>query len=150
MAAPAPKADPVARAWTTQALVVAAALAVGLLLQRGLAARLEAIRVLSQTDMLAARAELAFVLQVVAVAVFGSTGMLGVALIAASWRAIRLEHFPPPGAWSWRSARVVTGPRARRLALVSLALAAALVLCSAAGGALTWYMAAVLLACKAT
>ena len=124
--------------------------AVGLLLARVLAIRLDAIRALAEVDVIAARAQLAFVLELVAVGVFGSIAVLGVALGVASWRAMRLEIFPPPGVWTWRGSRIVTGPRARPLALVSLALAIALTLASLAGGGVTWYMAERLLACKAT
>jgi len=150
MAAPAPTPRPLRRRLAARALVLLASVAVGLLLARVLAIRLDAIRALAQVDVIAARAELAFLLHLLAVGVFGSTALLGVALALASRRAMRLAVFPPPGVVRWRSARVVTGPRARPLALLSLALAIALMLASLAGGGLTWYMAGRLLACKAT
>ena len=150
MATPTPTARPLGRRLATRALVLLASAALGLLLARILAIRLDAIRALAEVDVIAARAELAFLLQLLAVGGFGSTVLLGVALALASRRAMRLAVFPPPGVFRWRSARVVTGPRARPLALVSLALAIALTLASLAGGGLTWYMAGRLLACKAT
>lgn len=130
-------------------LVLVAALALGLGLQHLVAVRLAAIQALARSDVLAARAELAALFRVGGIALFGTTGALGIALAAASRRAIRSEVFPPPGVWSWPDARVITGPKALRLASVSLALAVLLVACSAAGGGLAWYMAAKLLACRA-
>jgi hypothetical protein len=137
------------RAIVVRLLALAVAVALGLLLQRLLAERLEAIQSLARDDVVAARAKLATLFRVGGSALFGMTGAVGMALVQASRRAIRLEQFPPPGSWSLPPARRVTGPRARRLALVSLALAAVLVLASAAGAALSWSMAARLLACRA-
>lgn len=138
------------RFWATRALTLAGALALGLLLQHGLAARLEALQSLAREEPVRARAELAFLLRVVGSGVFGFTGVLGMAMIEACRRAIEAERFPPPGAWSWSAARIVTGPRARRLALAAMGVAVTLVACSIAGGALTWHMAARLLACRAS
>lgn len=98
--------------------------------------------------MIRARAELAGILHVAAIGVFGTTAATGVVLLLASRRALREERFPPSGAWTWRAPRVVTGAPARRLARIGIGLAAALILLSCAGGALTWYIASVLLACR--
>ena len=81
---------------------------------------------------------------------FGMTGALGILLCIASRQAHREQRFPPSGRWSWSSTRVVTGQRARVLARTGIVLALALVALSIAGGTLTWYLASVLLACRAT
>jgi hypothetical protein len=152
---PSQDADSAARAprtpreWVLRVLVAAGAVALGLVLEHALSARLAAIETLSRHDVLRARAELAFVLRGVAAGLFGLTTALGVLLMGASRRALAMGCFPPPGRWSWSGSRVVTGPRALRLARVSLALAGALVACSLAGGSLLWYLAARLLACRA-
>ena len=112
-------------------------------------ARLDEIQALASHDVIRARAELAGILRAVAVGVFGSTGALGVAIFASGRRALREERFPPSGVWSWGAPRIVTGPRARTMARAAMGLALALVLLSLAGGALTWYIASVLLACRA-
>ncbi|MEW6270714.1 MAG: hypothetical protein AB1689_15635, partial [Thermodesulfobacteriota bacterium] len=57
--------------------------------------------------------------------------------------------FPPPGVWSWGASRVVTGPRARTFARLTIGLAAALVACSLTGLGLVLYVARVLLDCRA-
>jgi len=111
MVSPAP---PLARAWRPVALrllVVAGAIALGLALQQVVTARLAAIQELSQTDVIAARRELAFVFRVAAVALVGGIGGLGVA-IAHSCRRARAEgRFPPSGTLAFGRARnVVTGP----------------------------------------
>jgi hypothetical protein len=149
MAAPDMQLPRSARFWATRALVLAAAIALGLALEQALSARLTEIQVLAKNDVIRARAELASLLRVGGVGFFGLIGALGVALIAAARRAIREERFPPPGMLSWGATRVFTGPLGRRIALTSLALAVALVVCSLAGAALVWHMAAVLVACKA-
>lgn len=130
-------------------LVLAAAVALGLALQRVLAARLEAIVELSQTDMLAARAELAHLFQLVGAAVFGLTGALGVAFAVSCRRPAEARQFPPPGLLSLGATRITTGPRAQTLTRIGLGLGIALFAASLAAGALIWYMAAVLLACRA-
>jgi hypothetical protein len=144
--APAPRAP---REWVLRVLVVAGAVALGLVLEHALSVRLAALETLSHHDVVRARAELAFLLRVVGAGLFGFTTTVGVLLMAASRRALAVGCFPPPGRWSWGGSRVVTGPRARRLARASLALAGALVICSLAGGSLLWYVAARLLACRA-
>jgi hypothetical protein len=129
---------------------VAAAIALGLVLQRWLTERLADIDALAKTDLLAARAELASICELGSVSVFGLTGAVGVMIVLSCRRSLALQQFPPPGRWSWGSARaVVTGPRARNLAHVGIALGVTLVLASAAGGGLLWYMARVLRACRA-
>jgi hypothetical protein len=106
-------------------LVLAAAIAIGLVLQHGLRARLDAIAELSERDVVRARAELALVFRVVGTIVFGVTGALGVAIAASSRHAVT--------------------SRAR----LGLGLGIALLVASLAGLALIGYMAAVLLACRA-
>jgi len=150
MVSPAP---PLARAWRPVALrllVVAGAIALGLALQQVVTARLAAIQELSQTDVIAARRELAFVFRVAAVALVGGIGGLGVA-IAHSCRRARAEgRFPPSGTLAFGRARnVVTGPRAQRLATTGIVLGVLLVLCSAMAGGLLWTMARTLLLCRA-
>ena len=106
-------------------LVLAGAVALGLVLQDVLRARLDAIAALSERDMLAARAELALVFRVVGTLVFGVTFALGVAIAQSSRRR--------------RDARERLG----------VAVGLALVVLSAAAFALIWYAAAVLEACRA-
>jgi hypothetical protein len=137
------------RSWATVCATLALAVVLGLALQHVLRERLDEIQALARHDVIRARAELAGILRAVAVGVFGSTGALGIAIFASGRRAVREERFPPSGVWSWGSARIVTGPRARAMARAAMGLALALVLLSFAGGALTWYIASVLLACRA-
>lgn len=137
------------RSWPTLCATLALAVVLGLALQHVLRSRLDEIQALATHDVVRARAEFAGILHTVAVGVFGTTGALGFAIFASSRRAMREERFPPSGPWSWGSARVVSGPRARTMARVGMGLALALVLLSFAGAALTWYVASVLLACRA-
>lgn len=150
MASPAP---PLARPWRPLAvrlLAVAGAVALGLALQQVVAARLAAIQALARTDMLAARAELAVVFRVAAVALFAGIGGLGAAIVLSSRRALAEGRFPPSGALAFGRARqAATGAPALRLARIGIALGALLVACSAAAGGLLWHMAQVLLACRA-
>ena len=106
-------------------LVLAGAIALGLVLQHLLRARLDGIALLAERDMLAARAELALVFRVVGTLVFGVTGALGIA-IAASWRHLR-------------------DARGR----LGVPLGIAITALSLAGLALIWYAAAVVAACRA-
>ncbi len=129
--------------------VVAAAIALGLVAQHVLSAYLWQIEELSETNLLEARASLARVLEVASVVVFGLTGSLGVTLFLAMRRSLALARFPVSDLWSFGSRRQPTlGPQARAWARAGMALAIALILASAAGGALGWYMAAVLRACR--
>ena len=137
------------RSWATACATLALAVVVGLALQHVLRARLDEIQALASHDVIRARAELAGILRAVAVGVFGSTGALGIAIFASGRRGLREDRFPPSGVWSWRAGRIVTGARARTMARAAVGLGLALVLLSFAGGALTWYMASVLLACRA-
>ena len=126
-------------------LLIAGAVALGLGLQHLLGVRLDAIVERSKVDMLAARAELAWLIRGVGAGVFGLTGALG-AVMAHSCRSPRLaERFPPPGLMSFGARHVVTGPTARTLTSVGLGLGVVLLLASIAGAALVWYMGAVLL-----
>lgn len=130
-------------------LVLAGAVALGLALQHVLRQRLDAIVAHSQQDMLAARAELATLIRVVGLGVFGLTGSLGAAMTNACRRPRLAERFPPPGILSIGARRVVTGPLAQSMTRVGLGLGIVLVAASLAGAALVWYMGAVLLACRA-
>ncbi len=129
--------------------VLAGAIGLGLWLQHVLALRLESLDELAKTDVLRARAELATLMQVIAVVVFGLTAALGVSIVVSCRRAAAEERFPPPGVWSWGTRRVLSGPAARRFAHVGIGLGALLFAASAAGGGLLWYMAAIVRACRA-
>jgi hypothetical protein len=131
-------------------LLVAGATALGLALQQVVAARLAAIQALSETDLLAARSELAQLLQIAAVALVTGIGGLGAAIVLSCRRAHAEGRFPPAGMRSFGRARVpVTGPRARTLATTGIVLGILLVVCAAAAGGLLWYMAGVLRMCRA-
>jgi hypothetical protein len=119
-------------------------------LQRLLGAHLEAIEELARSDVIAARAKLALVLRIGALGLFGPLAAFGVALALACRRALALGRFPPPGLFARGALRVVEGDPARRLAWAMLAAALALFVCSLAAGALSWKLAATLLACRAT
>ena len=137
------------RFWLSRIAVIALAIALGLLLQRVVAARLAEIQALSAESVIRARYELASFLRVGGSVLFGFTAATGLAIVASARRALSVGRFPPPGMWSWGAARVETGPRAVTLARVSLVLGALLVACSAAGGGLIWYAASVLVSCQA-
>jgi hypothetical protein len=149
MTAPASAPPRSFRPLLARVAVLALAVAAGLLLQRALARELDAIRVLAETDVLAARAQLAAWLRVGGAALFGLTGSVGVSVLFSSRRAIAEGRFPPTGVWSWGATQVVTGTAARRMGWIGIGLGAALVLCSAVAVALTWTMGAALLACRA-
>lgn len=138
------------RALLARLTVLAGAIALGLVLQHLVSAQLERIQTRSQTDLLGARAELASLFEVASVSVFGLTGALGVMIVIACRRSLALLEFPPPGLLSWGSRRVIaTGERARHAAVLGIALGVTLVLASAAGGGLLWYMARILRVCRA-
>jgi hypothetical protein len=149
MAAPEPQIARSPGFWLARTLVLAGAVAAGLLLQRVVAARLAAIDALAAQDVIRARAELASLLEVGGSLLFGLTTATGLSILASARRALTGGRFPPPGIWSWGAARVVTGPRAAALARTGLVLGALLAACSLAGGGLVWYMASVLRACQA-
>jgi hypothetical protein len=149
MTAPAATPPRSLRPLLARIAVLVLAIGVGLVLQRALARELETIRVLAETDVLAARAQLAAWLRIGGAALFGLTGAVGVAVIASSRRAIAEGRFPPPGLWSWGAARIVTGKAALRMGWIGIGLGAALLLCSAIAAVLTWEMGAMLLACRA-
>ena len=137
------------RFWAVRLAVLAVAVAVGLAGNSLVAAHLASIQELAKTDVLAARAQLAFVLQGMAVGLFGGIAALGVWLAGLGRRGMALAQFPPPGMVGWGTARVHTGAVGRRAARFAFALALLLVAASLAGGALTWWMAVRLLACRA-
>jgi hypothetical protein len=147
-AAPLPVAQS-RRYWLSRLLVLAGAVAAGLLLQRVVAARLEEIQALSAENVIRARYELAGFLRIGGAVLFGFTAATGLAVCLSARRALAVGRFPPPGIWSWGAARVETGPRALTLAKISLALGALLVACSAAGSGLVVYAASVLVSCRA-
>jgi hypothetical protein len=130
-------------------VVLASAVAIGLLLQHFLRRHLGTLQTLAQTDPLGARARFAVELRFGGLGLFGLTTALGVSVIATSFRGFRLARFPPPGLWAWGCSRTVIGPAARRMACVGLVLGSLVVACSIAGGAVTWQMAERLLACRA-
>lgn len=137
------------RSWLAALFTLAIAVALGLALQQVLRSRLDEIQTLAAHDVIRARAELAGIFRGVAALVFGTTGALGIAIFASGRRALREERFPPPGPWGWGAVRVVSGARARSMARAAMALAVALFVLSIAGAALSWYVASVLLACRA-
>jgi hypothetical protein len=149
MTAPTPPLARSPRFWVSRLAVLAGAVAAGLALQGVVAARLAEIQALAAEDVLRARAELAGLLRVGGALLFGLTTAVGVSIAASSRRALAEGRFPPSGIWSWGATRVATGPQAAALARVGLGLGALLVVCSLVAGALTWYLAAVLLACRA-
>jgi hypothetical protein len=106
-------------------LAVALAIAAGLALQDALRARLDQIGRLAESDLLAARAELALVLRVVGTLVLGTTACLGAAIVFVTRRM--------------RDTRERLGA----------GLGAALFVLSAVALAMLWYAAAVLAACRA-
>ena len=130
-------------------LVLAGAVALGLVLQHFLSQRLDAIVERSHSDMLAARAELALLIRVVGLAVFGLTGALGAAMTVSCRNPRDAERFPPPGLMSLGARRVVVGPMARTMTGIGLGVGLLLLCASLAGAGLVWYMGAVLLACRA-
>jgi hypothetical protein len=137
------------RYWSSRLVVMVGAIAIGLALQEALGTWLASIQALAERDVIAARAELAFLLRVVGGGVFAMTGIVGVAMSVASRRAFLAGVFPPPGVWSLGSRNRIVGPRAQMLARVWLGLAAVVTVLSLAGLGLVLYMAEVLLACKA-
>jgi len=145
----APRPGAARRLVVARLAVLAFAVAVGLALQGVVTARLEAIDGLSRVEPVRARGEMAALLRLAGAGVFGFTAVVGLSLLAASRRALRLEIFPPPGLWSWGAVRAITGPRARTVARVGVGLSVALVLLSLAAGSLLWYAAGRLLACGA-
>jgi hypothetical protein len=149
MAAPTSPLPRSPRFWIARLAVLAGAVAAGLALQGVVAGRLAEIQALAAEDVVRARAELAGLLRVGGALLFGLTTAVGVSIAASSRRALAEGRFPPSGVWSWGATRVATGPQATQLARVGVGLGALLVLSSVAAGALTWHMAAVLLACRA-
>jgi hypothetical protein len=137
------------RSWLASAAALAAVLALGLLAEQLVTARLAEIQALSETDMIRARAELAGLLRVGSACLFGLTGAAGLSIVLSSGRALAEGRFPPSGIWSWGAVHVVTGPRARTFARVCRILGALVIALSAAAAALAWHMASVLLACRA-
>ncbi len=128
MRTPAPETQRLRGALGGRLLVLAVAVALGLVLQKLLRERLDSIGLHSQRDMIAARAELAVLIRAVGLSVFGLTAALGAA-IAASCRSPRsAERFP---------------------AGVGLALGLLLLAASLAGAGFVWYVGALLLACRA-
>lgn len=137
------------RHWAPRLLVLAGAVAAGLALQTVIRARVDGIQALAASDVIAARAQLAHLLQVVGGGVLAITTAFGVALFVAARRAVATAVFPPPGVWSWGAPRTVTGPRAVTFGRLMLALAAALVACSLTGLGMVFFIAQRLLQCRA-
>ena len=139
-----------AREVWVRVLVLAGAMAAGLVLQRLLLQHLDALETLAETDPIAARRQLATELRVGGLGLFGLTCVLGGWVIAVSVRAFRAAQFPPPGVSTWRVARIATGATARRQAIAGMVLGAVLVAASLAAGVLTWKIAATFLVCGRT
>jgi hypothetical protein len=135
--------------WLVRGVVLAGAIALGLWLNGEVGAYLATIQERAQTDVLGARAELARVFRWLAVGLFGGVALLGLHLLATARRALRAGQYPPPGAWSFGATRHWQGEPARRVARIMTGLSVALVLLACAGGGLSWYVASVLLACRA-
>jgi hypothetical protein len=149
MATATPPGPRSARFLGSRFVVLAAAVGLGLALQSVVARRLSEITALAETDVLAARAQLAALLRVGGALLFGLTGAIGVSIAVSSRRAIAAGRFPAPGLWSWGARVVATGPAAVRMARVGLVLGAVVAVLSGVAAALVWYIAAVLLACRA-
>jgi hypothetical protein len=131
--------------------VLAGAVALGLALQGVLTARLEAIAALTDSDVVAARRDLAFLMRAIALPVLALTAGLGMVIALSCRHALAEGRFPPTGARAWgRTARTMTGPPARRVARLGIGLGATLFVCSVAAGGLLWWMTYVLLLCRAT
>jgi hypothetical protein len=137
------------RFWASRLLVVAAAMAIGIALQAPLTRHLEALQALAATDPLRARAELAQIFRFPMLGLFGATGGLGVHLVLASRRALRLGVFPPPGRSFGGTPRRFEGDAARRVAAFMLVLAVLLIAASLAGAWVSWQIAERLIACRA-
>jgi hypothetical protein len=130
--------------------VLVGAVVIGLLLNQLLQLHLAGLQALAHADPIAARARLASEIRLGGLALFATTGALGVAVMATSRCAARELRFPPVGAWGWGATRtVVSGQPARRLAYVGMILGLLLMVCSLAGGMLSWEMGTRLLACRA-
>ena len=125
------------------------AIVVGLALNHAVPVHMVTLETLAATDPIAARSQLAGEIRVGGLGLFALTGLLGVSIVLAARRSLTELRFPPPGMWSWGGARTVTGPGVRPVAFVVAFLGVLLVLCSLAGGALSWEMGARLLACRA-
>jgi hypothetical protein len=129
--------------------VLVGAMVLGLVLNHFVQRHLAALQVLAATDAIAARAQLATEIRIGGLGLFTLTALLGASLIATSRRSARELRFPPTGLWGWGATRIVTGPRARRLAFVGMILGALLIACSLTGAAVSWRMGTVLLTCRA-
>jgi hypothetical protein len=130
--------------------IVAAAVALGLLLQEALSERLARIVREADQDVVAARRDLAFLMRAVFVPVLALTTATGLAISRSARRSLRESCFPPAGSRLWsHGSRVVTGEPARRLARIGIGLGLALALCSLAAGGLLWWITRVLLLCRA-
>jgi hypothetical protein len=138
----------VARIAVARLLVLALAVAIGLVLQQALGTRLAEIVALGEHDKLAARAELAAWIRAVTMGACGLTAALGLALAGACRNPSAAQRFPPPGLLALGARRAITGPRARTLTRIGLVLGLALFGVSLAGIALGWHVGAVLLSCR--
>lgn len=141
---------PRSRAILIRLAVVACAIAVGLQLQAVLSERLAEITARAEQDVVAARAELAFLMRAVFFPVLALTAAIGVILMRSARIALREGRFPPAKSRLWRAdVRVVIGAPARQRARVALGLGLALVLCSLAAAGLVGWITRVLLLCRA-
>jgi hypothetical protein len=129
--------------------VMLGAVVIGLVLNVLMQRHLATLQTLAATDPIAARARLAHEVRVGGLLLFTLTGALGVSLMHASRVALRVLQFPPPGLWGFGAGRTIHGPAARPFAFGGIVLGSLLLLCSLAGGALSWEMATRLLTCRA-
>ena len=131
-------------------LLIGVALALGGVAFAVMTEYMASLQALARTDVLAARAKLATLFRAMALGLFPLTGAIGVFLAGACRRSFAIDRFPPPGSGAfWQGGRTFTGPAARRVATAMLVLSILLVVCSIAGGALSWWIADRLLACRA-
>ena len=130
-------------------IVVAGAIAVGLVLQHVLGERLAEIMAHAEQDRNSARAELASLIRTVFTCACGLTAALGLAVALACRRPGAAERFPPPGLLAIGARGTITGPRARTFTRIGLGVGIMLLCTSLAAVAFAWYASAVLLACRA-
>lgn len=130
--------------------VVVAAVAVGLLLQEALAARLAEIAVRAEQDVVEARRELAVLMRAVFFPVLSLTTVIGAILIGSARSALREARIPPSESrLDRRAGTLLTGAPARRRAGLALGLGVALVVCSLSAAGLIQWITRTLLLCRA-
>ncbi len=150
MASNEPPNVPRYRALALRLGILAAAVVLGLLLQRGLSERLAGIVARADEDVVGARRDLAVLMRIVMLPLLVLTTALGAAIASSARRALLESRFPPAGGRLWhRAGPVRTGEAARRRAGFALGLGIALVLASLAALGLVGWITHVLLLCRA-